>query len=335
MTDETRGNTGPEFGLTPDGKLVIDGEAYDMEETGDAGEQPETDSREEEGKEPSEAAQEKPGTPEDVPEETGTEEPEGQPQYTPEEIREIGLDKLDPKRLPPELLPYYKSLQGDYTRKTQQLADERRILEAAKAKGQAEPAEEAPGERQPETLQQAEGFKVIVEAAKKLACTQFLGIEPEDFDEFNIEHSTALQTAMRRLEIEASRKADQEQLIARQVSDFSTMCAQYRETVPEFDDIANRYFPQWMESKPYRKYNEIIGVFKKGSIPEIKKVIDEVISEWRNEKGGKPRDTIPAVESARGTSLVGSPRQGSGTARSLGEMTSDEQAEWLVKNRLV
>ncbi len=334
MTDEIKGNSGAEYALTPDGKLVIDGEAFDMEPDEVTGEQPETDSREDTPYETPGAAQETPDIPEDVPEETGTEEPEDQPQYTPEEIREIGLEKLDPKRLPPELLPYYKSLQGDYTRKTQQLADERRILEAAKKREEpaspetkeiGKPSEETPGESP---------FKVIVEAAKNLACAQYLGIPPEDFDEFNIEHATALQTAMRRLEYEASRKAETEQRIAQQARDFGTLCASYRETLPEFDDIANTYFAQWMEGKPYKDYNRIIGIFKNGSIPEIKTVIDEVISDWRNAKGGKPRN-IPAVESARGTSLVGSPGKGGSNARSLGEMTADEQAEWLVKNRLV
>lgn len=334
MTDETRGNTGAEFALTPDGKLVIDGEAFDMEPDEGTGEQPETDSREETPDETSGASEDEPGTTEDVPEDTGTEQADDQPQYTPEEIREIGLEKLDPKRLPPELLPYYKSLQGDYTRKTQQLADERRILEAAKNREEpaspetkeiGEPSEETPGESP---------FKVIVEAAKNLACVQYLGIPPEDFDEFNIEHATALQTAMRRLEYEASRKAETEQRIVQQARDFGTLCASYRETLPEFDDIANTYFAQWMEGKPYKDYNRIIGIFKNGSIPEIKTVIDEVISDWRNAKGGKPRN-IPAVESARGTSLVGSPGKGGSNARSLGEMTADEQAEWLVKNRLV
>lgn len=333
MTDETRGNTGEEFALTPDGKLVIDGEAFDIERE-DAGEQPETDSRDDTADEPSEAASEKPATQEDVPEETGTEQADDQPRYTPEEIREIGLDKLDPKRLPPELLPYYKSLQGDYTRKTQQLADERRILEAAKKREEpVSPETKETGEPLDETSE-ASPFKVIVQAAKNLACAQYLGIPAEEFDEFNMEHATALQTAMRRLEVEASRKAETEQRIAQQVRDFGTLCASYRETVPEFDDIANVYFAQWMEGKPYKDYNRIIGIFKNGSIPEIKTVIDEVISDWRNAKGGKPRN-IPAVESARGTSLVGSPGKGGSNARSLGEMTADEQAEWLVKNRLV
>lgn len=336
MADEAKGSNSVEFGLTPDGKLVIDGESFDIEEHPDGSdeEHPPTDSSgertsgEEAGEGESPAEEEKAaGQDEAVKEE---------PRYTPEEIREIGLDKLDPKRLPPEMVPYYKSLQADYTRKTQLLADERRILEAAKAKEpQAEPAASTADGEQPGGKEAESPFKVIVAAAKALACTQFLGIRPEEFDEYNMEHTAALQAAMRQLEGEAARAAEREQQVARQVTDFATLCAQYRDAVPEFDEIANGFFPRWIESKPYRKYNEVIGVFKSGTIPEIKKVIDEVISDWRNEEGAKPKEKIPAVESAKGTSLVGAPGKAGSSAKALGEMTSDEQAEWLVKNRLV
>lgn len=37
---------------------------------------------------------------------------------------------LDPNSIPEELMPYYKSMQADYTRKTQTLAEQRRAIEA-------------------------------------------------------------------------------------------------------------------------------------------------------------------------------------------------------------
>ena len=43
--------------------------------------------------------------------------------YTIEEIKEHGITKLDPNKIPDELKPFYKSMQADYTRKTQQIAD--------------------------------------------------------------------------------------------------------------------------------------------------------------------------------------------------------------------
>ncbi len=48
--------------------------------------------------------------------------------YSKEEIETLGLDKLDPKKIPQELVPFYKSMQADYTRKTQALAEEKKKL---------------------------------------------------------------------------------------------------------------------------------------------------------------------------------------------------------------
>lgn len=49
--------------------------------------------------------------------------------------QEVGTEtesftSLDPNALPEELMPYYKSMQADYTRKTQTIAEQRRALEA-------------------------------------------------------------------------------------------------------------------------------------------------------------------------------------------------------------
>lgn len=52
--------------------------------------------------------------------------------YSLDEFKEVaaqGFERLDPKRIPEELIPYYKSMQADYTRKTQQVAQQRRELE--------------------------------------------------------------------------------------------------------------------------------------------------------------------------------------------------------------
>ena len=63
------------------------------------------------------------------PESTPTEptaEPEGQPQQEPSPE---SFTNIDPNTLPPELQSIYKSLQGDYTRKTQEVAPIRKFAE--------------------------------------------------------------------------------------------------------------------------------------------------------------------------------------------------------------
>lgn len=58
-------------------------------------------------------------------EEQGQEEEGNLEPYTPEEVQELGIERLDPRRIPEELVPFYRSMQADYTRKTQALARER------------------------------------------------------------------------------------------------------------------------------------------------------------------------------------------------------------------
>ncbi|MGE4487116.1 MAG: hypothetical protein AB7C95_04720 [Synergistaceae bacterium] len=57
----------------------------------------------------------------------------GEPYYTAEEMRGMDWDNYDIKRVPPEILGYVKSLQGQYTRKTQNVSKELKELSAKKA----------------------------------------------------------------------------------------------------------------------------------------------------------------------------------------------------------
>jgi hypothetical protein len=60
----------------------------------------------------------------------GTPAPEGQPEPEPSpEPSENSFTNVDPKTLPPELQATYKSLQADYTRKTQEAAPYRKFAE--------------------------------------------------------------------------------------------------------------------------------------------------------------------------------------------------------------
>lgn len=59
---------------------------------------------------------------------TKTEKVETKP-YTLEEFRQTPFEKLDPNRIPAELMPFYKSMQADYTRKTQEVARQRKEIE--------------------------------------------------------------------------------------------------------------------------------------------------------------------------------------------------------------
>jgi hypothetical protein len=69
--------------------------------------------------------------------ESGQEEPETkdnkppeseQTYYTPDDVRSTDFEKLDPSKIPPEMVPWYKSMQAGFTRKTQELANEKKVI---------------------------------------------------------------------------------------------------------------------------------------------------------------------------------------------------------------
>ena len=122
----------PEVYLTEDGEVKyaeLEEENAQPEEE-EAPEQEETQEENSEEKASEESSEEE-STEKKEEESDEITQPEGD-EYTLEEVRELGIEKLDPKKIPQELVPYYKSMQADYTRKTQKLAEERKSLEKEK-----------------------------------------------------------------------------------------------------------------------------------------------------------------------------------------------------------
>lgn len=345
-TEKTSGGAAsdtPEFALTADGRFVF-GEELSSGESASAEPGEEESAQEKAG----ESAAAEPGakTPSTVEGEAasqaakeGEERSETDRPYTPEEIRAMGIDKLDPSRLPPELLPFYKSMQAGFTRKMQELADERRILRAAE--GETVPPKE-PGDNltaaaselsQEGTTGKKDPFTVVFEAAKRRACSDYLGIEPDQFDEYNGKHMAAVNAAMREMEATARENEERNARIRKQTSDFAALCTEFRASEPDFDTIAETYFGRWMENLPYREHAETMRVFKSGSIGEIKAVIERVIGDYRKTTAKTERKVPPAVESPRAAPLTQPAPVADPTV--LASMNSFEQADWLVKNNLV
>jgi hypothetical protein len=148
-------------------------------------------------------------------------------QYTPEEIRNTPMERLDPNRLPPELQPYYKSLLADYQRKTMELAEQRKKLE------------------QPQVQQQQAQVDPVAEYEKfhndvALKAMQMLGItDPEQFvpDAMGIMGSKAHYAAYQKALLEMSQtniKQELEQQTIKQKNESFL----HRETAdPEFQSI--------------------------------------------------------------------------------------------------
>ena len=266
---------------------------------------------------------------------------EGQPKYyTPEEISELGLEKLDPNRLHPELVPFYKSMQADYTRKTQALAEERRAIERVldKALSHPELAKEfmndpeliSLAQKHPELAQKLQAvsrvaqsqdvnpIKRLTEMAKK-AVEQELG---EEFDEFNPEHMTAL--ALKVLEIRqqyARQQAIQQKLAELQASE------------PHFAEI-DRYAKEKLAQMPYAEAVKIEQALKNGDIEAVLSFWEQCRKEWY-QKNLNPQPSQPApppVEGAGKGEVEVSVRP---DPSSIAGMDDDEIAQWLIKNGFV
>ena len=61
--------------------------------------------------------------------------------YTLDEMKSLDPEQLDTSRIPLEVMPIYKSLQGNYTRKYMEIAEERKRLTEEKRLAESKPAE--------------------------------------------------------------------------------------------------------------------------------------------------------------------------------------------------
>lgn len=241
--------------------------------------------------------------------------------YTAEEIRQQGIDKLDPNRIPPELVPFYKSMQADYVRKTQAVAEQRRQIEAFIQQQQAQ-------QSQPQAASEKQ-VDVLYEASRIRAC-QMMGISPEQFDEYDGRHITYLTAATNDVIRMAQERQNQLADSQRREYEFNALMQHYEQTEPNFEKISQWAY-QYVENLPYREYQRFMGVLGRGSIEDIHREIESL----RNKYYSQQRQTAnpPDVEGAGG----GDDREGPKrmAASSFAKMTPDEQARFLRENGYV
>ena len=257
-------------------------------------------------------------------EQPGQAAPAAQAPYTPEEVASLGIEKLDPNRIPPELLPFYKSMQADYVRKTQQLAEMRRMMET--------PA--APQAPQPQA-QPGDIADRVCEATVQRAC-DLMGIGRDAFDEYDGKHITFLTMAGQQLMAEATRQKEMQTQAATRQQDYNGLLAKYQQTEPNYEAIS-AYVDEWLAERPFKEYQGIMETLRSGSMADIEtKVIQEVRKAWYARNGAPqtqtPGGTPPFVEAGRPGAV---PPSGAAIPVSFGKMSAEEQAQILVKAGLV
>ena len=252
--------------------------------------------------------------------------PEGPPavqQYTAEEIGQAFIEgRIDESRLPQELIPYYQAI----------AAQQQRAYEAEMVQRQIQAVQYAQQQQVPQAT-----WDDFTNAANQLAARKFLGIKPDQFDEFNPQHMAAQQMAM--LEIrEYAMAAQQQQMEDQRFQDaFTQLYVDYKQKEPDMDVIAHQYFNTWKQGLTVRENAAVDAAMQSRDLGQMKGVLDKLISDYRKSRGGQSRQkqAVAAPPAVVGAGNAGEAVSLPPDFSKLGDMTPDEQAAWLIANKYV
>ena len=192
--------------------------------------------------------------------------------YSPDEIKELGIEKLDPNKIPPELVPFYKSMQADYTRKTQAVREREKELEALRSQPQPEVHPEQP------QMTEQQAHDLFYEAAKERAAA-LLGIKADDFDEYDAKHMTYLTVASQELYAMAQREMAKRSHLSEKKRKYDELLGRLREEEPHYDEI-NQWASAYLEQLPYKEYSKYMRTFNEGTVEEIGEAIQQIRKAW-------------------------------------------------------
>jgi hypothetical protein len=236
--------------------------------------------------------------------------------YTPEEFgAAFAAGTIDEARLSPDIAKFYS---------------------AAMAKVQPPQAPQMP-QQQPAAMTPQQ-YTMLRDAAKRVAAKNYLGINPDEFDEMDPSHLEAQRFAMgqiqtRAQEIATARAAEAAR--AQQLaSEIGSLDAEYRQKDPEFFEKHESVMRHYIQRMPYSAAVEAIWAIQTGDIANIKKFLNDVYQDY---KKGRPAPVRPApVTPPAVMKAGGGPAENKNTgvvdAEELTGMSPDEQADWLLKN---
>ena len=263
----------------------------------------------------------------EVPEEKAAPVPSsGVPErYTPDELADAFVKgTVDPRKLSSEMVEAYNAIDAAMRRQS----EARRIEAEMRPQGSQGPGQQ-PG---------AGAWAQLAEAAKELAARHYLGINPEDFDEFNTQHVAARYTAMQDIRDRANAMATQQQRAVQLQSQVAELWAGYRQTTPDIDEIGEKFFPVWRQKLTVVENQRVNEIFASSDMEKLKGLIDRVVSDYRGSKTTpKPvqstgvQEAPPHVMGTAGGAA--SDDRGVVDAAEFGNMTTEEQAKWLVSNK--
>lgn len=237
----------PDF-MLKDGRIVFlneeDGEASD-DEPGDSGE----DDEEEPKVKDTPAKEQVPDT------------------YTPQQVKDMDFEDLDPKKLPEEMLPWYRSMQAGFTRKMQQLSEQ--------AKTQPKQEEQPPQQRTPDVKEHIQG---IASLAKFQAC-KLLDIQPEDFDRTDDDHEAAYQVAILKINQMVEQNVSKEQALVNFDADMA-------ETDADYNKVKQWAKESWIDVMPHNARMELEVAVQNGDVKSLQKKFYPMMRDAYNKAHG-------------------------------------------------
>lgn len=243
-------------------------------------------------------------------EEEETEEPQEEPKY------KVTVDGEEVEVTQEELLRGYMR-QSDYTRKTQQLANQRQQIEQLYAQRQPQPIQETP-EKPSETLN---------EVAKRMAA-QSLGLEsPEDLSELDFDHITAVVEAKQAL-------LNQRNYLMQRQQNIDNLEAQLRSEEPKYDEIMQRV-SQEMQNIPVSQFNKLKQAYNDGNPEPLREFFRTVQREYYSKAiqkvDTKRNKSVPKVVPSGNTPVEKATERKKIDFRKFGSMSTDQKAKLLLE----
>lgn len=278
----------PEFVLDENGNLQWNTDEFDHLDNEDSQEEQPSQEQEEEHKEPDE-----------------------EPKY------KVTVDGQEVEVTQEELLRGYMR-QSDYTRKTQQLANQRQQFEQLYAQRQVPQYQQQNVPEQPtETLN---------DVAKRMAA-QSLGLEsPEDLSELDFDHITAVVEAKQAL-------LNQRNAMMSRKQNIDNLEAQLRSEEPRYDEIMANV-NQAMQNIPVSQFYKLKQAYAEGNPEPLREFFRAVQKDYYSKAIQKVDDKrnkqVPKVVHTSNTPVEKQAQRKRIDFRKLGSMSTDQKAKLLL-----
>lgn len=278
----------PEFVLDENGNLQWNTDEFDHLDNEDSQEEQPSEEQEEEHK-----------------------EPEEEPKY------KVTVDGQEVEVTQEELLRGYMR-QSDYTRKTQQLANQRQQFEQLYAQRQVPQYQQQNVPEQPtETLN---------DVAKRMAA-QSLGLEsPEDLSELDFDHITAVVEAKQAL-------LNQRNAMMSRKQNIDNLEAQLRSEEPRYDEIMANV-NQAMQNIPVSQFYKLKQAYAEGNPEPLREFFREVQKDYYSKAiqkvDNKRNKPVPKVVPSGNTPVEKQAQRKRIDFRKFGSMSTDQKAKMLL-----